>query len=96
MNPEFVRDIANVIRNEIRKVIIGQDESIDLMLASLMCGGHILLEGVPGTGKTFMVQAFASCLNLQFGRIQFTPDLMPGDVLGTNLFDFNKIGRAHV
>ena len=88
MDTEFVKKIAGVIRDEIRKVIIGQDDSIDLMLTSLMCGGHILLEGVPGTGKTFMVQAFASCLNLQFGRIQFTPDMMPGDILGTNLFDF--------
>ena len=88
MDLQYIADIANVIRHEIHKVIIGQDETLDLMLTSLLCGGHVLLEGAPGTGKTFMVQAFASCLNLQFGRVQFTPDMMPGDVLGTNIFDF--------
>ncbi|MDR3077047.1 MAG: MoxR family ATPase [Synergistaceae bacterium] len=89
MDLQFVESVANAVKTEIKKVIVGQEESIDLMLTSLMCGGHILLEGVPGTGKTFMVQAFAACLNLQFGRIQFTPDMMPGDVIGTNLFDFS-------
>jgi MoxR-like ATPase len=58
------------------------------MLTSLLVGGHILLEGVPGTAKTLLTQAFAASLRLDFGRIQFTPDLMPGDVLGTNLFNF--------
>ena len=67
---------------------MGQDDAIDLMLTSLLVGGHVLLEGVPGTAKTLLTQAFAAGLDLQFGRIQFTPDLMPGDVLGTNLFNF--------
>ena len=71
-----------------RKAVVGQDETIDLMLTSLLVGGHILLEGVPGTAKTLLTQAFAAGLALKFGRIQFTPDLMPGDVLGTNLFNF--------
>ena len=71
-----------------RKALVGQDDVIDLMLASLLVGGHILLEGVPGTGKTLLAQAFAATLAINFGRIQFTPDLMPGDVLGTNLFNF--------
>ena len=62
--------------------------SIDLLLTSLLAGGHVLLEGVPGTAKTLITQAFAAALSLQFGRIQFTPDLMPGDMLGTNLFNF--------
>ena len=68
--------------------MVGQDEVIDLMLTSLLVGGHILLEGVPGTAKTLLTQAFAASLSIKFGRIQFTPDLMPGDVLGTNLFNF--------
>ncbi len=61
---------------------------MDLMLTSLLVGGHVLIEGVPGTAKTLLAQSFASSLALHFGRIQFTPDLMPGDVLGTNLFNF--------
>ena len=68
--------------------MVGQDDVIDLMLTSLLAGGHILLEGVPGTAKTLMAQAFAASLAIKFGRIQFTPDLMPGHVLGTNLFNF--------
>ncbi len=71
-----------------RKAVVGQDETIDLMLTSLLVGGHVLLEGVPGTAKTLLTQAFGASLTLKFGRIQFTPDLMPGDVLGTNLFNF--------
>jgi MoxR-like ATPase len=68
--------------------VVGQDDAIDLMLVSLLVGGHVLLEGAPGTAKTLLAQALAACLQLDFGRIQFTPDLMPGDVLGTNLFNF--------
>ena len=71
-----------------RKAVVGQDEVIDLLLTALLVGGHVLLEGVPGTAKTLITQAFAAGLSLHFGRIQFTPDLMPGDVLGTNLFNF--------
>jgi len=80
--------LADALRREVRKAVVGQDEVIDLLLASLLVGGHVLLEGVPGTAKTLIVQAVAHGLSLQFGRIQFTPDLMPGDVLGTNLFNF--------
>ena len=88
MDLELIGGIVRTIRAEVGKAVIGQDETLDLMLASLLCGGHVLLEGAPGTGKTFLVQSFAACLDLQFGRIQFTPDMMPGDILGTNLFNF--------
>ncbi len=83
-----VRTIADAVRREVGKAIVGQDEAIELMLTALLAGGHILIEGVPGTGKTMLAQAFAATLSLQFGRIQFTPDMMPGDVLGTSLFNF--------
>jgi MoxR-like ATPase len=86
---QLIGGILKAVKGEIGKVIIGQDETIDLMLTSLLCGGHVLLEGVPGTGKTFLVQSFAACISLCFGRIQFTPDMMPGDVIGSNLFDFS-------
>jgi MoxR-like ATPase len=88
MDVQDIRAVAEGMRGEIRKAVVGQDEVIDLMLTSLLAGGHILLEGVPGTAKTLITRAFAASLALQFGRIQFTPDLMPGDVLGTNLFNF--------
>jgi MoxR-like ATPase len=88
MDLHEIRGLADRLRNEVRKAVVGQDEVIDLLLTALLVGGHVLLEGVPGTAKTLMTQAFAAGLTLQFGRIQFTPDLMPGDVLGTNLFNF--------
>src|ERR1700754_4317192 len=87
-----VHTLTEAIRGEVRKAVVGQDAVIDLMLPSLLVGGHILLEGVPGTAKTMLTRAFGAGLRLQFGRIQFTPDLMPGDVLGTNLFNFQTNG----
>jgi MoxR-like ATPase len=80
--------LTEAIRSEVGKAVVGQDDVIDLMLTSLLVNGHILLEGVPGTAKTLLAQSFAASLSIKFGRIQFTPDLMPGDVLGTNLFNF--------
>jgi MoxR-like ATPase len=70
------------------KAVVGQAQTVDLMLTALFAGGHILLEGPPGTAKTFLAQCFARTTGLSFGRIQFTPDLMPGDILGANLFNF--------
>jgi MoxR-like ATPase len=88
VNVAEVRGLAANIRAEVAKAVVGQTETIDLMLTALFSGGHILLEGPPGTAKTFLAQCFARTVNLDFGRIQFTPDLMPGDILGANLFNF--------
>ena len=88
MTLDRVRALAERIRGEVAKAIIGQSDTLNLMLVALFSGGHILLEGPPGTAKTLLAQCFARSLNLKFGRIQFTPDLMPGDIVGTNLFNF--------
>lgn len=83
-----VRTLADAIRGELAKAIVGQDTVMDHLLIALVSQGHVLLEGPPGTAKTFLAQCFASTLGLDFGRIQFTPDLLPGDILGSNLFNF--------
>jgi MoxR-like ATPase len=88
VNVGEVKDLAQAIRTEIGKAVVGQADTIDLLLTSLVAGGHILLEGPPGTAKTLIAQSFARTLDLAFGRIQFTPDLMPADILGSNLFNF--------
>jgi MoxR-like ATPase len=80
--------LADAIRGEVAKAIVGQAGTIDHLLIALLAQGHVLLEGPPGTAKTFLAQCFAATLGLDFGRIQFTPDLMPGDILGSNLFNF--------
>lgn len=76
------------LREQTSKVVVGQEDAQELLLIALMVEGHVLLEGVPGVAKTLLARTFARGLSLEFGRIQFTPDLMPGDVLGTNLFNF--------
>jgi MoxR-like ATPase len=85
---EEVQALAAAIRQEVARAVVGQEETIDLMLVALLAGGHILLEGPPGTAKTLIAHSFARALGLDFGRIQFTPDLMPGDIIGANLFNF--------
>ncbi len=83
-----VRRLADDIRGQIAKAIVGQEAMVDMLLVAMMSQGHALLEGPPGTAKTFLAQAFSTALGLDFGRIQFTPDLLPGDILGSNLFNF--------
>jgi MoxR-like ATPase len=83
-----VREVAMLLREQVHRVVVGQDHAIDLLLVSLLCEGHILFEGVPGVAKTLLARTFAGGLSLEFGRVQFTPDLMPGDIIGTNLFNF--------
>lgn len=80
----------NAIRDNIKKSIVGNDEAIDLMLISLFAGGHVLLEDVPGTGKTMLVKSLAASVSCKFGRIQFTPDLLPSDITGVNFFNMKK------
>ncbi|WP_305097248.1 AAA family ATPase [Croceibacterium aestuarii] len=82
------RQLAEAIRAEVGKAIVGQDETVEHLLIALIARGHVLLEGPPGTAKTFLAQCFAAATGLEFGRIQFTPDLLPGDILGSNLFNF--------
>ncbi len=75
------------IKDEVKKVIVGQDEMIDALLIGLLCEGHILLEGVPGLAKTTTVNVLAKSLGLDFKRVQFTPDLLPSDIIGTQIYD---------
>ena len=81
---------VNAIRSELKKVIVGQDKVIDYLLVAILANGHVLLEGVPGVAKTMAVKLLARTLNVKFSRIQFTPDLMPSDILGTSVFDLKK------
>ena len=78
--------IAHIL-NELRKTIVGQDEVIEQILVAVLAEGHALLEGVPGTAKTLTVKTLAAMIGAQFSRIQFTPDLMPSDITGTNVFN---------
>jgi MoxR-like ATPase len=84
---EYVSSTVNHIRTELHKVIVGQDDAIEQILIAVLAEGHALIEGVPGTAKTLMVKTLSRLINAQFSRIQFTPDLMPSDITGTNVFN---------
>lgn len=92
-----IQETVDRVRNEVQKIIIGQDDLIELIMVSIFAGGHVLLEGVPGVAKTLASKLLAQTLSVDFSRIQFTPDLMPSDVTGTSVynmkmaeFTFNK------
>ena len=85
--PEYTSATIAHIQNELRKIIVGQDQAIEQILVALLAEGHALIEGVPGTAKTLTVKTLARIVNAGFGRIQFTPDLMPSDITGTNVFN---------
>ncbi len=94
---DSVADVARLgetIASEVGKAVIGQAEAVRLVTTAVLAGGHCLLEGPPGTAKTLLANSFAAAVGLGFGRIQFTPDLMPGDILGTNLFNFQTSSFA--
>ncbi len=82
-----VRELSERIRSEAAKVLVGQEEPFTLLLVALLSGGHVLLEGVPGTAKTLMAKTLARLVQAEFKRVQFTPDLMPSDVIGTQVFE---------
>jgi len=88
MTLDETRALAQAIRDEVAKAIVGQESTVEHLLIALIARGHVLLEGPPGTAKTFLAQCFSRTTGLDFGRIQFTPDLLPGDILGSNLFNF--------
>ena len=81
---EEFRSKFEALRAEIGKAIVGHTEIVEGVLTALLVGGHVLLEGVPGLGKTYMIRTLAQAVDLAFSRIQFTPDLMPADIIGTN------------
>ncbi len=93
LTPDQFREIAARLEAEVAHLMVGQDEVVRAVLTCMIAGGHALLEGVPGLGKTMLVRTFSDALDLQFSRIQFTPDLMPADITGTNILAENDAGR---
>lgn len=85
-----VRELATAVRENVQRVIVGKPDAIDLAIIALLSRGHVLIEDVPGTGKTTLAKALSASLGCDFHRIQFTPDLVPGDVLGVNFFNASK------
>ena len=85
--PQTVQQLAVRITQEMHKAVVGQDELVEMLIVAVLAGGHILLEGVPGTAKTLSIRTLARIFNVSFARIQFTPDLMPSDILGTSIYD---------
>ncbi|MEA2682015.1 MAG: MoxR-like ATPase [Chloroflexota bacterium] len=96
LSPEAFGEMAGRLQAELRKVMVGQDALLRDTMLALFAGGHVLIEGVPGLGKTVLVRTIAASLSLDFARIQFTPDLMPADIVGTNIIQEGEQGRRPV
>ncbi|MBQ8717892.1 MAG: MoxR family ATPase [Clostridia bacterium] len=88
--PNHISNVYKKIKENIARVIVGKNDTIDMLLVSMLCGGHILLEDVPGTGKTMLIKSLAASVGCDFKRIQFTPDLLPSDITGVNFFNMKK------
>jgi MoxR-like ATPase len=95
ISPEEFGARVRAIEEQVGRVIVGQSELVRLVLICLVCEGHALLEGVPGLGKTMLLKTLAEALDLEFNRLQFTPDLMPADILGTQVLEEDDTGRRH-
>lgn len=86
-DPQYFQERFQNLQSEVGKVVVGQQAALQKVLLGFLCGGHVLLEGVPGLAKTLLIQTLSSCIDAQFSRIQFTPDMLPGDVTGTQIFN---------
>jgi MoxR-like ATPase len=91
MHLEAVREQADAILDELERAVVGKRDALELILAALLCDGHVLLEDYPGLAKTLIARSFAQASSLRFSRIQFTPDLMPSDVTGSSVFDQRRV-----
>jgi MoxR-like ATPase len=85
-----ITEVYEKIKDNIGKVIVGKSDTIDMLIVSMLCGGHVLLEDVPGTGKTVLIKSLAASVSCEYKRIQFTPDLLPSDITGVNFFNMKK------
>src|SRR6202140_3542343 len=85
-----IPELVDALLNRAERVVVGQRDSLEMVMLAILCGGHILLEGVPGTAKTLMARTIARLLALDCKRVQFTPDLMPSDIVGTNVFNLQS------
>jgi MoxR-like ATPase len=90
--PDAAREALNRVRTEVAKAVVGQDAAVSGLLVALLSGGHVLMEGVPGVAKTLLVRSLAAALSVETKRVQFTPDLMPGDITGSLIYD-NRVGE---
>ncbi|MBO5868021.1 MAG: AAA family ATPase, partial [Oscillospiraceae bacterium] len=94
MEYENIAALAARLKENISKVIVGKEQQLELVLTAMLAGGHVLLEDVPGTGKTTMAKSLAKSLSCEFARVQFTPDLLPSDITGTRIYD-RESGAFH-